>query len=329
MPAPNERFGTTAAVTPLKVTCEHERKYPAERAVKAAAAPSRWSLSATNGVQTEILKDMKEKKYFIDQYKKLKDLNDGQKPLYRDFLMYCNNIHPRKLIETFGSNPYSKLQEECGDNPNKLQIIRTPLQQILDQYGNLVKSHNKVPVTSDWTHAKYKPTTDAIRIVHGIKWREIPLVFIKEYGNKPEWKSVIEILKRETDNFTTVTVSKTFNDIVEKIEKWNPDRKRIIEEGYKIELRNYLEKHFKIEEETGESHPDLLINGKYPIEIKKDPSQSEYDRLLGQMLRHNKLFGSAIAVVTNISSEDRFKKNQKLFQEIHNGLNMTTELIKK
>jgi len=72
-----------------------------------------------------------------------------------------------------------------------------------------------------------------------------------------------------------------------------------------------------------------LINGKYPIEVKKDPSQSEYDRLLGQMLRHNKVFGSAIAVVTNVSSEDRFKRFQKLFHEIHNGLNMTAELIKK
>ena len=35
--ADNERFGATAAVTPLKATCEHERKYPAERLVKAAA----------------------------------------------------------------------------------------------------------------------------------------------------------------------------------------------------------------------------------------------------------------------------------------------------
>ena len=29
----NERFGATAAVTPQKVTCEHERQYPAERLV--------------------------------------------------------------------------------------------------------------------------------------------------------------------------------------------------------------------------------------------------------------------------------------------------------
>ena len=44
-PAYNERFGATAAVTPLKVTCEHERKYPAERLVKAAATPSRRHVS--------------------------------------------------------------------------------------------------------------------------------------------------------------------------------------------------------------------------------------------------------------------------------------------
>jgi hypothetical protein len=65
------------------------------------------------------------------------------------------------------------------------------------------------------------------------------------------------------------------------------------------------------------------------IEIKKDPTQSEYDRLLGQMIRHNKLYGSAIAIVTSISSEDRFKKFQRLFIEIHNKLDMTAELIKK
>ena len=40
-PAYNVRFGATAAVTPLKVTCGHERMCPAERLVSAAASPSR------------------------------------------------------------------------------------------------------------------------------------------------------------------------------------------------------------------------------------------------------------------------------------------------
>jgi len=49
MPADNERFGATAAVTPLKVTCEHERKQPAELSVSAAAAPSRQPLYVSGG----------------------------------------------------------------------------------------------------------------------------------------------------------------------------------------------------------------------------------------------------------------------------------------
>lgn len=77
-------------------------------------------------------------------------------------------------------------------------------------------------------------------------------------------------------------------------------------------IRNYLEKYFTIEEEARETNADLVLNKRYPIEIKKDPSQSEYDRLLGQMIRHNKLYGSAIAIITNVSSQDRFKKFQKL-----------------
>ena len=41
MPAPKTfRFGATAAVTPLKVLCEHEKKYSAERLVLAAASTS-------------------------------------------------------------------------------------------------------------------------------------------------------------------------------------------------------------------------------------------------------------------------------------------------
>jgi len=49
MPAYNVRFGATAAVTPLKATCEYERKYPAERLVKATAAPSRQPVSGHAG----------------------------------------------------------------------------------------------------------------------------------------------------------------------------------------------------------------------------------------------------------------------------------------
>ena len=41
------------------------------------------------------------------------------------------------------------------------------------------------------------------------------------------------------------------------------------------------------------------------------------------MIRHNKQYGNAIAVVTGLSSKDRFIKFQKLFIEIHSKLEMT------
>ena len=273
------------------------------------------------------LKSM-DKKFFIDNYQELKGKNNGKKPLYREFLSYCK-LHKRKLEEVFGKDAYSKLQEECGDDPNKLSMRRTPTKQILDQYGQLVKELKRVPVAADWIQANLKPTPDAINKIHKLKWNEIPAAFINEYAADAQWTSVIEILNVVSGSSTSIKSNKLYSEIVDRLANWTPNRKRVVEEGYKIELRNYLEKYFNLEEEVGESNPDLLINGKFPIEIKRDPSQSEYDRLLGQMIRHNKHFGSAIAVVTNISSTDRFKKFQKLFIEVHDKLGMTAELINK
>lgn len=271
---------------------------------------------------------MNDKENLIAKYKELKEINQGRKPLFKDFLKY-SNTHSRKLSEAFGSEAYSKLQIECGDNPNKLELERTPMSQILEQYGSLVRKHQSAPKTGDWLHAKLKPTPDAINKVNNLRWSDMPGAFLSEFGDKIEWKDVTTILKGSGTPPTETKQSKAFNDILEKIELWTPDRKRIIEEGYKIELRNYLEKFFDLEEEVGESNPDLLVNKKYPIEIKKDPTQSEYDRLLGQMIRHNKIFGSAIAVVTAISSQDRYIKFKKLFDEIHEKLGMKAEVVKK
>ncbi|HTD40548.1 MAG TPA: hypothetical protein VK671_08005 [Mucilaginibacter sp.] len=271
---------------------------------------------------------MDKKNYYIEQYKTLRQLNDGKKPLRSEFLRFCK-IRDRHLNMVFGQDPYSKLQVECGDSPNKLDLERASITTILNQYGELVRKKGDIPVNGDWLQANYSPQPDGLRKVHNLKWSDMPSFFIQHNEHNVEWKDVINILNRKNIPSSFNKPNRTFHNIVDKLISWTPDRKRIIEEGYKIELRNYLEKYFDVEEEVGESNPDLLIDKKYPIEVKKDPTQSEYDRLLGQMIRHNKLYGNAIAVITSISSEDRFKRFQKLFIEVHTKLDMTAELINK
>lgn len=272
---------------------------------------------------------MEDKKtYYLTKYKELKILKKGVKPLRNEFLQFCK-IGGKELDKTFGKDPYSKLQKNAGDDPNKLELERTPILEILENFGNLVRLHKRKIVMADWMEANYSPTPDGIRVVHNIKWSELPNAFVENFKTKAEWSDVLEILNPPNSIVNSSKNEKFFNEIVDKIARWTPDRKRIIEEGYKIELRKYLEAYFNLDEEFGESNPDILINKKFPIEVKKDPSLSEYDRLLGQMIRHHKVYGSAIAIITNVSSQDRFLRFQKLFIEVQQKLNMTAELFLK
>jgi len=50
-PAANERFGSTATLTPWERQCKHERNYPAERAVKAATS---LAASVENSVEKDV-----------------------------------------------------------------------------------------------------------------------------------------------------------------------------------------------------------------------------------------------------------------------------------
>ena len=289
---------------------------------KQKTAPARKTLCASRQNN-----NMDNKQDYIDKYHALKKINGGKKPLKKEFIQHFK-IKELHFLTAFGKDPYSKLQEICGDKPNKLELVRTELSQILDQYGELTRKHQRIPVQSDWYEAGFFPRPDGMKKVHNIQWSTLPEVFADNYKDKSEWKDVLQILKR-TDEVQPDKKNKAFYEIVSKINAWTPDRKRGWEEGYKIELRKYLEQYYDVEEEVGESNIDLLLNKKYPIEIKKDPTTSEYDRLLGQMIRHNKQYGCAIAVVTSLSSQDRFLKFQKLFVDVHDKLDMTAELISK
>ena len=247
------------------------------------------------------------KNFYIKQYLNLKKELE-RKPKYREFLKHVK-IHKRQLEKNFGSNPFTKLQIECGDTPNRLVMERTPLNDILDSFGRITRKLGNIPTQADWAHFDCKPTVSGIeRPPHNIKWSELPKHFMEFATNKSEWNDVVGILSKSIPSvFKKKTRNKEFETVISKISEWQPQRKRISEEGYKIELRAFLEQQgFNVQEEKGESNIDLLVNNSIAVEMKKDPSLSEYDRLIGQMARHLMNYKFLIVVICNFSNKDKY-----------------------
>lgn len=69
-------------------------------------------------------------------------------PKKKDFFMFAG-IHERQLTALFGRDAYSKLQRECGDEANKLDLERTPRETIMQQYGDLALELGMLPNSSD------------------------------------------------------------------------------------------------------------------------------------------------------------------------------------
>jgi len=114
----------------------------------------------------------------------------------------------------------------------------------------------------------------------------------------------------------TIPSIKGFSDMTSLVRKWTPSKKHRYEEGYQMDLKSYLEYKCgcRVRLEALESKTDLLVNNNYPIEIKKNPNKSEYDRLVGQILRYYKAKENAIAVICDVKSKqlfDDFKESIK------------------
>jgi len=65
------------------------------------------------------------------------------------------------------------------------------------------------------------------------------------------------------------------------------------------------------------------------IEIKKDPSSTEYDRLFGQLARHLQHQLNIIALVMDVPSEDKLDNFSSLVDIYLNKDKKNIEVIKK
>lgn len=260
------------------------------------------------------------KEYCIQKYREYKETHH-RIPTVKEYLEFAG-FNYRKLIRVYGDDAYSKLQIECGDSTNKLNLERTPLEKIMQQYGALAMELGKLPSSSHWIHHGLKPSISGLeKPPHFIKWSEFPLKFKAwaEQEGMDRYKKVLEYINCLTDQSKSKMDKndREFQKIIDDIRMWSPARRRNSEGEYKIELRKHLEKvGYELNEEFGESNFDLLVNKKYAVEIKKDPQQSDYDRLFGQLARHLQHQINVIALIMDAPSEDKLS-NFRLLVDVY------------
>ncbi|MEW8333873.1 MAG: hypothetical protein AB2593_05625 [Candidatus Thiodiazotropha sp.] len=267
---------------------------------------------------------------------KYKDLRKilGRTPRFKEFLSE-QGVNRRMLEAAFGRDAFSKLQKTCGDTVNKMDFERTTKNEIFSQYGELTRELGELPKSADWRHHKCKPTESGLsKSPHNMRWSEMPQNFINHFGENSDWNDVVKLIKEnlpQEGSQKPESNTKEFDVLINVIKNWSPRRKRNSEEGYKIELREYFEKNTKyaVSEEVGDSIVDLVIDSKFAIELKKNPSLAEYDRLFGQIARHFNSYKYVIALICDVSSDDRYRQFVRNIDEVYGALNFNIYVITK
>ena len=255
-------------------------------------------------------------------------------PLKDEFYKFAK-IPERQLVNLYGRNAYTKLQEDCGDDANKLNLERTPRETIMRQYGDLAVALKELPNSSDWIHRQLRPGISGLeRRPHFIKWSEFPMRF-KEWVEAEGingYEKVLGYINQSVEKSQTKNEKRDgdFEKVLRDIRMWSPGRRRNSEGEYKVELKKHLEAlGYDLNEEFEESNFDLLIDKKYAVEIKKEPQLSEYDRLFGQLARHLQHQPRIIALVFDPPSEDKFRNFVALVDAYLNKGDTSVEVIKK
>ena len=221
----------------------------------------------------------------------------GRKPTKKEFLAYAG-FGDHTLERLYGGSPYVKLQVECGDAPNKLEMTRTPLEEIMAQYGDLALELQALPAGADWTQKRCRPSVSGLgKKPHHIDWSEMSQKFRQwALANAPaKYKGILDLIPDRQSAIKQSRQSAKLSTLLADIRAWSPARRRNTEGEYKIELRKKLEElRYAINEEFGESNSDLVVEKAFDIETKKDPQLSDFDRLFGQVARHLQLTRSQV-----------------------------------
>jgi hypothetical protein len=96
--------------------------------------------------------------------------------------------------------------------------------------------------------------------------------------------------------------------VLKAIKEWIPRRRYSSEDGYQADLAAYLDgRGFKVRMDAGETKVDILVDSSIPVELKKNPRQSAYDRLVGQATRNVRAYGFIIMVICDVTRGELFE----------------------
>ena len=254
----------------------------------------------------------------------------GKRPTYAEYIK-TSGVNKRYLEKLYGSSSFSKLQQECGDVPNKLEMVRTPLDEIMVQYGNLALELGSLPKGSDWAHKGCHPTESGLqKPPHNIVWSQMPVHFKMWARSSEKYTAVLDWIPDEEPIQVKSNTNAKLEKLLADIREWSPDRRRNVEETYKVELRKHLSTlKYELAEERGDSNTDLVVNRIFAIETKKEPALADYDRMFGQIARHLEHYTIVIAVIFDVPRQDQYKAFLGLIDKHFNPNETKVVVVKK
>lgn len=256
----------------------------------------------------------------------------GRKPTAVEYYS-GSGIPEGRLVRLFGPSPFSKLQADCGDTPNKLKMTRTSLNEIMSQYGDLALELQHLPTVPEWSHKGCRPARSGLRKEpHNLLWSQMPAKFKQwvESGKREQYESIRHLLPKLEAEPTKDARVPELEKLLTDIRRWSPARRRNTEESYKVELRKHLEScGHKLNEEFGESKTDLVVGRRFAIETKKGPLLADYDRLFGQIARHLQNHSEVIVVIFDVPREDQLETFNELVDLHLNHDNFIVKILKK
>lgn len=129
------------------------------------------------------------------------------------------------------------------------------------------------------------------------------------------------------------------NEVLQYIEEWIPERSYRSEKKFQNDLQDYLDQRLNesggmgiglgggggsvpVRKEYGQANADVAVDDEVGIELKRNLTNSNIDRLAGQIRKYKKEFPVVIVVACGIKDMGRWRELQADYEGSGMGIGM-------